>query len=394
MFGIQAFGMRQGEKRPILDNASKEAQLAFGGDTRARLAIIVPCMGCEKQIQRFYDHISVYLEKHAIDYHIFVVTQIDSNGFNRGAVINAGVHMLQNQRFDYICMHDIDRWPTAELSPEWYQIPEKGVASHPHFEPVAGAILLLRTADYISAGGFSNHFWGWGWEDNDLAERMSHVGIHIKTLPDSIRNQLVHNNDGKWQGSNHQRADVNYLLFALHNQHGMEKIKAIDGMATIGSMYQMMNVSEFNSKTSVVDIAISNKLRLNFTSHFQTLWDTVGIRNLVREQYLFRDAPLNMIPGYEGLKVCAFLLLKCIRAKRETETFNTLKAAYANAREAHVIEEKSAGWDDMALVNFTINQPGVFEVYEKKLRSVLRLAQKDLDGVKMKQALVAEEGRL
>jgi len=181
-------------------------------------------MGCEKQIGRFYDNLSVYLEAHGIDYHIFVVAQVDSNGFNRGAVINAGVHMVMHQRFDYICMHDIDRWPLAGLPPEWYSFPKEGQAMHPHYEPVAGAILLLRTTDYLRAGGFSNHFWGWGWEDNDLAERLSHVGIEIKTIQGEMSRQVVHVNDGKWQSSNHQRAAVNYLLFALNNQHEMEKI--------------------------------------------------------------------------------------------------------------------------------------------------------------------------
>jgi hypothetical protein len=60
-------------------------------------------------------------------------------------------------------------------------------------------------------------------------------------------------------------------------------------MATIGDLYQMLNVSEFNPKTSVVEIALTTDLRKNFLKHFQGLWDTIGVRALVRDQYLFRD---------------------------------------------------------------------------------------------------------
>jgi hypothetical protein len=94
-----------------------------------------------------------------------------------------------------------------------------------------------------------------------------------------------------------------------------------------------------------------------------------------------------MIPGYAGLKVCAFLLLKCVRDQGQHKiAFKLLKKAYAAVTEAQVVAEGATIWDNMKLVDFTLNQTGVFELYEANLKGIFREAELEEAGVQKRSS--------
>jgi GT2 family glycosyltransferase len=44
----------------------------------------------------------------------------------------------------------------------------------------------MRREQFEKVNGFSNSFWGWGGEDDDMANRIKFHGLHISRYPANI----------------------------------------------------------------------------------------------------------------------------------------------------------------------------------------------------------------
>ena len=49
-----------------------------------------------------------------------------------------------------------------------------------------GGVSALTKEHYRLVNGFSNAFWGWGGEDDDMANRIKAHGLHISRYPANI----------------------------------------------------------------------------------------------------------------------------------------------------------------------------------------------------------------
>ncbi|KAI0218403.1 Beta-1,4-N-acetylgalactosaminyltransferase bre-4 [Lamellibrachia satsuma] len=47
------------------------------------------------------------------------------------------------------------------------------------YQELVGGVLNMRTAHFQRLNGYSNLYWGWGAEDDDMAYRIMHVGLRI-----------------------------------------------------------------------------------------------------------------------------------------------------------------------------------------------------------------------
>eukprot|EP00966_Prymnesium_polylepis_P181130 4195411-Prymnesium_polylepis.1 len=160
-----------------------------------RLAVIVPFRaGVGRQglgaLHELCRRLPEHLNTHDRDLHhrIFVVNQTDGRPFNRGALVNAAVRVLSGGRSrwaesDYLAIHDADRFPVegnrtgcAAVTPAYYSYPAREPRGlHP--DSFAGGVLVLRTHLFRAVNGFSNQYWGWGEEDNDLFVRLRWCGL-------------------------------------------------------------------------------------------------------------------------------------------------------------------------------------------------------------------------
>lgn len=68
---------------------------------KPKLAILVPFRDRFDELLRFVPHISAFLDKQQVPFHIFVLNQHDRFRFNRASLINAGFLQVKDQ-FDYI----------------------------------------------------------------------------------------------------------------------------------------------------------------------------------------------------------------------------------------------------------------------------------------------------
>lgn len=49
-----------------------------------------------------------------------------------------------------------------------------------------GGVSAITAKQYTAINGFSNKFWGWGGEDDDFFNRVSHHGLIVSRYPSEV----------------------------------------------------------------------------------------------------------------------------------------------------------------------------------------------------------------
>ncbi|XP_065196896.1 beta-1,4-galactosyltransferase 4-like [Sycon ciliatum] len=158
---------------------------------KSRVAILVPYRNRGEQLATFIPAIYRFLSRQDIEFEIFIVNQLGTAKFNRGALLNIGYveanrDRARDERFDCVALHDIDlipvhdgnsydcgRWPRVKawqlstaIDIHYWRLPA-GDAD--------GGVNLVQAGAFEEANGFNNRFYGWGGEDNDFKRRLQSV---------------------------------------------------------------------------------------------------------------------------------------------------------------------------------------------------------------------------
>uniref|UniRef100_A0A8D8S4A2 Beta-1,4-N-acetylgalactosaminyltransferase n=1 Tax=Cacopsylla melanoneura TaxID=428564 RepID=A0A8D8S4A2_9HEMI len=145
------------------------------------VAIIVPYRDRETQLKIFLSHMHGFLQKQSISYQIFVIEQKSPALFNRGKLFNIGyMEALKIKPFHCFIFHDVDLMPTNpnNIYACTKQPRHMSVAIDifdyelPYCTIFGGAIAMLHH-QFRRVNGFSNLYFGWGGEDDDLFQRLS-----------------------------------------------------------------------------------------------------------------------------------------------------------------------------------------------------------------------------
>nr|WP_281414986.1 galactosyltransferase-related protein [Azospirillum picis] len=173
--------------------------------------IVVPYRDRAEHLRQFVPWLTAYFARLAVplDYRVTVVEQDAGLPFNRGALKNAGF-VLGAEGSDYTCLHDVDYLPldadyswAAEPTPIlWHGAENRPVAPGrsdrtvtSNLESTMGGVLLVPNGVFRQIDGYSNQYWGWGYEDFDFSLR-----IRARRLPTGRRKgtfrPLDHDNDG------------------------------------------------------------------------------------------------------------------------------------------------------------------------------------------------------
>ena len=120
-----------------------------------------------------------------------IAEQVDDLPFNRGAVVNHAYTAIAGM-IDYVCFHDVDYLPMwADYSEPslpsrivWYGMDKRPVGHGTDRVVIAqryglAAVAVMRKWHFEACNGYSNKYWGWGYEDTDLAKRLESVGLPI-----------------------------------------------------------------------------------------------------------------------------------------------------------------------------------------------------------------------
>ena len=121
-----------------------------------------------------------------IEYEIFIIEQSDDKPFNRGKLLNIGYKYVCDSGCDYFVFHDVDMLPEdVDYS---YSDKPLHLATHLQendyettFFDYFGGVTMFTKEDFKTINGFSNEYWGWGFEDDDLLIRCLESDLAIDT---------------------------------------------------------------------------------------------------------------------------------------------------------------------------------------------------------------------
>jgi hypothetical protein len=117
---------------------------------------------------------------------VYIIEQTqDGRKFNRGALLNVGARLALSNQHSSLVLHDVDLLPEDSILPYYDMLPLHPVhigwawTGKYNFANFMGGILSVSSADFVTANGFPNNFWGWGGEDDAFRNRIAREGIPV-----------------------------------------------------------------------------------------------------------------------------------------------------------------------------------------------------------------------
>jgi len=140
-----------------------------------KLGICIPYRNRKEHIEQLIPHLSKHLNDNGIEHSFYVGHQVDDKLFNRGAMKNIAAHYAFEDGCDYIAWHDVDMLPQIEADysyPEETPIHIATKLSKYHYglgyDQYFGGVVLFTKEQAEKTNGYSNDYWDWGQEDDDL----------------------------------------------------------------------------------------------------------------------------------------------------------------------------------------------------------------------------------
>jgi beta-1,4-galactosyltransferase 1 len=120
-----------------------------------------------------------------VPHRIRVVEQEQGKPFNRGMLSNVGFHLF-GQDAGHWSFHDADLVPESPSCD--YSLPE--LPTHMSrfnsqtnyastYDEAFGGVVLFTPEHFMQVNGYSNKYWGWGLEDDDLFKRCQVSGLAV-----------------------------------------------------------------------------------------------------------------------------------------------------------------------------------------------------------------------
>jgi hypothetical protein len=135
-----------------------------------KLGIIVPYRDRYDQLISFKSSINNYLKSKNINFELIIVEQDGAKLFNRGKLLNIGFKQAKKLKCDYVVFHDVDMLP-IDVDYSYSEIPLLLATQRASFDEFFSSVILFPIEYFEKINGYSNEYWGWGFEDDDLLFR-------------------------------------------------------------------------------------------------------------------------------------------------------------------------------------------------------------------------------
>jgi hypothetical protein len=140
-----------------------------------KLGVCVPYRDRELHLNEFIPKVGKYLKNQGIEFCMYFCHQTDDKLFNRGATKNIAAKHAFEDGCTHIVWHDIDMIPEEGAD---YSFPKDnprhiatkisqmqyGLKYHEYF----GGAVVFSKEQVENTNGYSNDYWDWGMEDDDL----------------------------------------------------------------------------------------------------------------------------------------------------------------------------------------------------------------------------------
>lgn len=161
---------------------------------RHRVALVVPYRDRDDHLRIFLHNIHAFLQRQQIDYGVYVVEQSPRGNFNRGMLFNIGfVESLRFADYDCFVFHDVDLLPEDDRNLYWCPVMPRHLSAAVDtlfyklpYDTLFGGVEAFTREHFELINGFSNRFFGWGGEDDDLYQRLIFHKLNLTRYPLSI----------------------------------------------------------------------------------------------------------------------------------------------------------------------------------------------------------------
>lgn len=188
---------RSGDKKLV--EAFKKLQRQAPHSKGHKLGVIVPFRdGCSamsqgkgrrENLMEFVTHMPLFLDMVGVSsFRVIVVEQTQNGHWNKGVLFNRGVAYAESIGCDYVVMNDVDQIPVSDkIIHEWPKEPlhlctNTDQHGFQFYDAMVGGAFLLQIAHYKKLNGYSNRYFGWGQEDDDMYERVRFVFKEVKHI--------------------------------------------------------------------------------------------------------------------------------------------------------------------------------------------------------------------
>ena len=250
------------------------------------LAFLIPARDRESHLKQLMYHLPEILMQQNLCFSLFILDQFDNETiFNKAKLYNAAYTEIKNilkpieisDIFDCLVFHDVD------LLPQNLTIPYV-CSLYPVHQPVhlsvaltkygyhfsnprmIGGVALFTPKIFENVNGWSNKFWGWGGEDDNMFYRVSKLRYEIQRpefkckLTDEMKRRYkryIRSSDpfncAKWQMIGHRRDKNNPEN--ISRKKFVKKVEIDDGLTNLN-----YSLKSFNFKHEIFNyILIDNE---------------------------------------------------------------------------------------------------------------------------------------
>ncbi|KAL4233098.1 Beta-1 [Mactra antiquata] len=172
---------------------------------RNRVAVIIPYRDRDIHLKIFMRNIHPFLQNQQLDYGIFVVEMAQNITFNRALLMNVGfVEAMKSYNYQCFIFHDVDLLPeddrnlyTCPNQPRHMSVAIDSLKYRLPYPQIFGGVSAITKDQFKKVNGFSNIFFGWGGEDDDMYRRILYSNLTVtRYSPEVARyKMLVHVKD-------------------------------------------------------------------------------------------------------------------------------------------------------------------------------------------------------
>ncbi|KAI3355163.1 hypothetical protein L3Q82_018032 [Scortum barcoo] len=173
--------------------------------SRQKVAIIIPFRNRHEHLKHWLFYLHPILMRQQLDYGVYIINQDGVGVFNRAKLMNIG-YAEAVKDYDYECFifSDVDLIPMDDRNlyrcfdnPRHLSVAIDKFNFRLPYQTIFGGVSALSKEQYLKINGFSNAYWGWGGEDDDIFNRIKFSGMSI-SRPDMVvgRYRMIkHNRD-------------------------------------------------------------------------------------------------------------------------------------------------------------------------------------------------------
>jgi hypothetical protein len=171
-----------------------------------KLGVCVPYRNREAHLAEFAPRVHKFLTEQGIEHKIYFAHQCDDKLCNRGKMNNIAAKHAFDDGCDYIVWHDIDMVPEDSScdytfnpeNPKHLAVRISQTDYNLKYEEYFGGAVLFTKEQVEATNGYSNDYWDWGMEDDDLFWRCVLTGnAEQHYLSEQFKNQKYGYFNGK-----------------------------------------------------------------------------------------------------------------------------------------------------------------------------------------------------